>query len=232
MDNPPDVVHLDIDVNRPQTALNNAEDIQDIANIFSQYAARRKRVNLLYEFHIEKALGVTAIITAAAAPVLYLYRSFQYSSLILGLMLLSIPILIVLVEIVLIMMSFRSPLNGYANGFGERITEREECISSLSSFPIYDLLLAKASIERDVERIKNRSALLLGITEKVGLIPAGLALYNAAVHLKIGAHELESNLLLSFILGLNFGTFMAHRVIDNLNIALELIGEALRPSTN
>jgi len=87
------------------------------------------------------------------------------------------------------------------------------------------LHVVKLAIERDTGRMQQRIEMLVGSLAKVGFIPAGVALYFAAVQSSSEA-QIPSIILMAFVFGLYLGAFWVQRVIDILRFNGLCISEA------
>lgn len=125
-----------------------------------------------------------------------------------------------------IVSTFHAPLKGYADGAERRLRDRTRFVSELGSFSSVGLSMVKVAMENDTLRIQKRLGLLIGVVEKAGFIPAGLALYYAAVEATSGSDALPANLLMAFVFGLYVGAYLGHRLVEALSYSMSCVDEA------
>src|SRR5690554_1746829 len=122
---------------------------------------------------------------------------------------------------------FRSPLRGYVKRLKKRLPAQSGFIEKLAYHEPEVLRDTAVIIASDVERLSRRVSLLIGVVEKVGIVPAGLALYYATY--KHFYTEQGGNLpdfVLAFVCGLYVGAFISHKLIESLRIRIGWLQKA------
>lgn len=203
-----------------------SSDLAVILSTVEKFSTRRKFGSFLAETKIEKGLLLLAGATLLASVVLLFIERFRTAALVAGLIFLLTVIVLLLVQASMLVATFHTPLKGYAVKAEARLKERMSFISELAAFSPENLGLAKKTLSSDTDRMQRRLGILVGAVEKAGFIPAGLALYYAAVKAQSGVNELPANLLMAFVFGLYAGAFLGHRLIEALRFNIECLEEA------
>lgn len=201
-------------------------EVTEIFKAVEKYSSQRNAGSYFGESTVEKWLGRIALPLLFIAIIGIFVPKFQTLALGAGLAFLLTSILLVLAQGYSIVSMFHSPLRGYAAEAERRMLDRVSFVSELTSFSSDGLSIAKGAMASDVLRFQKRLALLIGAIEKAGFIPAGLALYYAAVKAQSGSDELPANLLMAFVFGLYGGAFLGHRLVEALNYSISCVDDA------
>ena len=203
-----------------------SSDVKNIFRTVEKHSARRSFRSYLGDTKLERSLVVVAALSLVFAVVGVFVNELQVLALVAGLTFLLSIILLVLAQGYSIVATFHTPLRGYAEEAERRMDERAAFVSELASFSSDGLSIAKGTMANDALRVQKRLSLLIGAVEKAGFIPAGLALYYAAVKAQSGSDELPANLLMAFVFGLYGGAFLGHRIVEALNYNISCVNDA------
>ncbi|MBA3979885.1 MAG: hypothetical protein C0462_04700 [Alcanivorax sp.] len=203
-----------------------ASEVVSILKAVEQFAVQRGFWSSFAETKLEKFLLLIATVSLALAIPLVFVEPLRNVALLAGLVFLLSVLALVLVQAFVIVATLHSPLKGYAEAAAGRLKQRADFVSSLGKFPSESLSLAKRILESDAQQIQQRIGLLIGAIEKIGFIPAGLALYYAALQAPPDTANMPSNILMAFVLGLYGGAFIGHRLVGALRFNVTCLEEA------
>ncbi|MEN8170592.1 MAG: hypothetical protein ABFS08_10255 [Pseudomonadota bacterium] len=136
-------------------------------------------------------------------------------------------------QVISIYSIFRNPLKLYLDGLKEREAQRAEYVRDLSNFSRSSLRRVSELMELDNDFFIERSAFLVGSIKKVGVVPAGFAIYYAAhKQFELQSHSWVPMWLMAFVLGVYMGAIILERVSTKIKSQVGYINEAIEYSDN
>ena len=216
-------------------------EIRQILEKLEVYSSQ-KAGSLVKTSRLVNFTGWGAIISTGALFGAMYFKNITYVTII-GLVFLAFNLLFIISNIVDIWIIQRKPLNGYAKAAIDRLNTRKNLISTLSTFSKSAKLETIALMERDARRMRGKISLIVGAFDKVGLIPAVLALYFSASkllptisssqngadsHQLLGTGDISSSaMLLAGIIGLYLGVLWASNAINALETSIQCVKDSI-----
>lgn len=202
------------------------QEVERIFQTVEEFSSSKHFGPFVAESSHERGLLFIVLFSLAATTVLLFVEPLQLWAIVSGLIFLLSMITLALAQARSALLTFRTPLKGYASVAGSRLKRRIEYIEQLSTFSPESLQLASKALEADASRMKKRLYSLVGAIDKAGFIPAGLALYFASTKIVAGDSDLSVNVLTAFIFGLYGGALLGHRMAELLSVNVTCIQEA------
>jgi len=203
-----------------------SSELTEILKTIEKFSNNRKLGSSLAETKLEKALIFLAGAALVASITLLFIDRLRPAAFVAGLIFLLTLIAYTLTQAFMVAATVYAPLKGYAIKAEARLKERATFISELAAFSPENINQAKKALSSDTERMQKRLGMLVGAVEKAGFIPAGLALYYAALKVQSGVNGFAANLLMAFIFGLYVGAFLGHRFIESIRFNITCLEEA------
>jgi len=180
----------------------------------------KKLVEIFYTSRFERLLlMLIGIVTLIFIPLYFIDGLEGYSMLFLMLALLLILLFILGANIYGVLSDVLNPAQGTLNSTRIRLERQNFLINKIARYPIWDIENTQLRIEQDIVIFQSRSKYLVGAFDKLGIIPAVLALYLATIGDANTAHfPLDNGMLFNvnisfyvgmFVVGTYIGAFLA-----------------------
>lgn len=203
----------------------------ELPNIFTLLSKDSSRysvgIGFLYENNVEKYSLVIVGICTILFVVIYLIASDRGYSI--------FPVLIALIALIVYISSsaitsiFRNPSQDFLSDLSERSKDQMILMQKLSVYSHEDLLLAYNRIEYEIEKLNSRLGFLVGALEKLGIIPAVIALY-LSLSKALGSNQFSGLpiYVFAFVFGLYIGAVVISRVIGSYRYYYMVLGASLQ----
>lgn len=119
------------------------------------------------------------------------------------------------------------PTRTYIEELKKRLEDEDEVLDRLSEFAPAELVTAKRRLILEKDTITNRFGFILGAMDKLGLIPATIALY-IAYSKGLNDHLLQSipDAILMLFGGIYIGAFTIRHITERLSIMIDILERA------
>lgn len=201
-------------------------EVQEILLKVENFSSEKSLHGVFAESSTERSLLIVLLISFVTMSVLFIFKSLHFWALISGLIFIFALVGLVVVQALEVVVFNGSPLKGFAKQTSHRLDIRSAFIDDLASYKPEDLRQTVEALERDVSKIQRRLYIMVGAVEKVGFIPAAIALYFAGSKIVAGESDASANLLACFVLGFYGAAFLGHRLIELLSINIVCLREA------
>jgi hypothetical protein len=208
-----------------------AQEKHRIYGVLTQEDGIREIIKSLYRNPVEKyGLAALTILVILFFASLWFEVSKKWSATIL--ILLAIAYLFyMLASFVTNLRFILSPVKSYITNLTKKLESEEIVLKRLINENVTDLEAVKIRLEFERNQLNLKVGFLLGAIDKLGIIPAALALYTVyakAVNDKLLPKTLE--IVFAFFVGLYLGTFVVKHVIDRFSHMIFIIEQAIKDS--
>lgn len=196
----------------------------------------KKLAGLFYNNPVEKyslRIGILCIIFAM--PLVY----FDLSRILGGLMSLTGAALLIIYSLASFLHNLPdmlTPAKSYFKDLTKRIDAENDLVAELAALPINQLEITRKRLQFEKEKITSRICFLVGAIDKLGIIPAVLALYFTYIKTLDGSKlEALPYPVLSFIAGIYIGCILLKHVLDQIEhtcFAIEVAVERVKENSN
>lgn len=207
------------------------EEIPEIYEKLSKPEGFRGIINSLYTNKIEKtslvSIGISVVTFGLfyLIPPLRIFSQWPFIALLIFIMIYTLAFYIGQFKYILI------PVKAYVSDFAKKIESEKKLVDEISKYSSQSIKAAQLRIEFEIEQLHSRVGFLLGVMDKLGIIPSLIALYlSYAKIMNDPTLEKIPTVLLGLLVGVYLGAFFAKNISSKLSLMSVLLKQALELS--